>query len=309
MEMKMMTNQEIDSKFKEIVGNSQYIRVSSDHPLELYLGKNEQGLLTLRFNGNFQPVRVLGNKLLEVKQVQNTETLSILFSYNSKDNVSLFYNFCADLVTQTYGATKDSGYGTLINRFNAWKKLFYSGSLILNEQQVLGLIGELMFLKDYAFKVFGITYALNGWSGSESTHKDFSYKKEWFEIKALSNSKPFVTISSLEQLDSNVLGHLVVYSFEKMSPNFAGVKLNAMVKEVLGLIEYDSDKDIFISKLKQAGYEYNDLYDNYVYNYIGFTKYLVEDGFPRLRVEDMPKGIKGVKYDILLSNIENFKEN
>lgn len=305
----MMTKGEIENKLNEICGNSQYIRVSSEHPLELYLGRNDLGLPTLRFNGEFEPVRVIGNKVLEVKQLKTNQGYSILFSYNSKDNLSLFYSFCEDLINQTLESNNAGGYVCLVNRFNAWKKLFYSGASILNEQQVLGLIGELMFLKDKAFKVFGVNTALNGWSGPEPTHKDFSYENEWFEVKALNNSKGFVTISSLEQLDSNALGHLMVYSFEKMSQNFSGVKLNALVKEILNLIEYESDKDVFISKIKQAGYEYNDLYDNYVYNFIGVTQYLVENDFPRLRTDDMPKGIKGVKYDILLSSIEKYKEN
>lgn len=95
------------------------------------------------------------------------------------------------------------------------EKMFYGNSKILSENEVIGLIGELLFLKDYCFPIYGISIGLNGWSGPEPTHKDFSYKNEWYEIKSINSFKNTVSISSIEQLDSLVEGKLVVYSFEK----------------------------------------------------------------------------------------------
>ena len=59
-----MNREEIREKIESIHTNSQYVRVNEEHPLELYLGKNDKGYPTLRFNGNFQPVKVLGNSIL-----------------------------------------------------------------------------------------------------------------------------------------------------------------------------------------------------------------------------------------------------
>ena len=39
---------EIKEKLESVESCSQYVRVSSTHPLELYLGKNEKGYMTLR---------------------------------------------------------------------------------------------------------------------------------------------------------------------------------------------------------------------------------------------------------------------
>ena len=38
-----MNRNEIENKINLITQNSQYIRVSDSHPLELYIGKNEKG--------------------------------------------------------------------------------------------------------------------------------------------------------------------------------------------------------------------------------------------------------------------------
>lgn len=300
---------EIKSKIESIEQYSQYLRVSAGHPLELYLGKNENGNPTLRFNGEFHPVKIVGNSILEIKQVKTANYMSILFSYTAKENLSLFYNFCEDIINQTSNYYGNDGYLEIVNRYNQWKKMFYGNSKILSENEVLGLIGELLFLKDYCFPIYGVSVGLNGWSGPEPTHKDFSYKDEWYEIKSINSFKNTVSISSIEQLDSITEGKLVVYSFEKMSPSFNGISLNALVGMVSNMIQYETDKDIFFEKLKQVGYSYNEVYDNYMYNMINIDKYIVNTEFPKIKADDLPNGIGKVQYEIFLSLIEKFKED
>lgn len=93
-----MDIQQIEEKFAAIQGNSTYLRVSEDHPLELYLGLNDQGQKTLRFNGVFAPVKIVGNALLIIKQVRTSLGHSILFSFNSHENFTLFYKLCEDII-------------------------------------------------------------------------------------------------------------------------------------------------------------------------------------------------------------------
>ncbi len=304
-----MNRKDIEEKFNLINENSQYVRVTNSHPLELYIGKNEKGFPTLRYNGDFQPVKIIGNSILEIKQVKTTNYFSILFTYTAKDNYSLFYNFCEDIINKTSDYNGNDGYMEIVNRYNQWKKMFYGNSKTLSENEVLGLIGELLFLKDYCFNIYGISNGLNGWSGPEPTHKDFSYKNDWYEIKSINSFRNTVSISSIEQLDSVIDGKLVVYSFEKMSPSFNGISLNALVGSISNMIQYETDKDIFFEKLKQVGYSYNEVYDNYVYNLIDVQKYIVNSNFPKIKADDLPNGICKVQYELLLSLIEKFKED
>lgn len=186
--------------------------------------------------------------------------------------------------------------------------MFYGSSKLLSENEIMGLIGELLFLKNYAEKRYGMTKGLNGWSGPEPTHKDFSYGEDWFEIKAINSFKKSISISSVEQLDSEKPGHLIVYKLEKMSPSFNGVSLNQLVGNIMKNILLESDKDIFVAKLKQAGYAYSEVYDNYVYNYVTVGSYKVHDTFPRIKAGKLPAGIVKVQYEIEISLIEQFKE-
>lgn len=142
-----MDIQQIEEKFAAIQGNSTYLRVSEEHPLELYLGLNDQGQKTLRFNGVFTPVKIVGNALLIIKQVRTASGHSILFSFNSKENFTLFYKLCEDIINQTDACSPANGYVEIVNRYNLWKKMFYGRKDILSEDEIQGLIAELLFLK------------------------------------------------------------------------------------------------------------------------------------------------------------------
>ena len=304
----MMRAEDIEKKFSLVSGRSEYIRVSEDHPLELYLGLNENGAKTLRFNGMFSIVKVVGNKILEIKQFKTTNYNSILFSFNGEESLSIFYKFCEDIINQTYNYNGENGYQEIINRYNQWRKMFYGSKNILSEQEIQGLIGELMFLRDRAIVTYGTTEGLNSWSGPEPTHKDFSHDNEWFEIKAITNTKSYVTISSIEQLESNLPGKMIIYYLEKMSPEFNGVTLNKLVNEIMAKLENSMDRDVFLDKLNQSGYVNSSIYDNFVYNVVRVEQYRVDENFPRIKSKNLPYGIIGVKYNIEIPCIMDFRE-
>jgi len=303
-----MNKKEIEEKIKSISTNSKYYRVSEDHPLELYIGKDINGFPTLRYNGSFKHVNVVGNKILVIKQLKLDEYNSILFSFASEDNLSLFYSFCEDMINNTMNYSGNNGYEEIINRYNQWKKMFYSSSNVLNENEIMGLIGELLFLRDFAIAQFGKNDGLSGWSGPEPTHKDFSYGNEWYEIKTISSNKNTVHISSIEQLDSEYFGKLVVYSLEKMSPNFDGIKLNDLVIKIMKSFDLETDRELFEEKLKQVGYVYNEVYDNYSYHLQFKNTYFVDSEFPRIKKINLPNEVSNVQYELILSSIEKFKE-
>lgn len=304
-----MNSIDVKNKLDSVEKNSQYLRVSSEHPLEMYLGKNEDGYLTLRYNGEFVAKKIVGNNLLEIKQVKNEHNNSLLFCYKSTENLSLFYSFCEQIINYTENSQTKNGYTDIVNAYNQIKRLFSNNSAVLSENEILGLLGELTYLKNLlTLKQYDETKILNCWSGPEPTHKDFSVDNEWYEIKTVNSSKNSVRISSIEQLDSELDGHLVIYFVEKMSPSYNGINLNGLVIDILHSFQYETSKDLFIEKLKQAGYTFNDYYNNYVYNISSRKKYKVCECFPRIKREQLSQGIDKVSYEINLLAIEEFLE-
>ena len=171
----------------------------------------------------------------------------------------------------------------------------------------MGLIGELLFLRDYMIPTYGEDNALLSWSGSELTHKDFSLKDCWYEVKAISTGKGSVRISSLEQLQSSIEGELAVFQLEKMSPVYDGVTINKLANGLLNTLSNDFNRDCFLNKLAENNFDFNNEYDEYVYEVIVGERYQVTVSFPKLTANDVSEAICRAQYDILLSEIQGYR--
>lgn len=185
--------------------------------------------------------------------------------------------------------------------------MFKSHSEILSEHEIKGLIGELLFLKDEMFPLWGISNSISSWTGPDASKKDFSIENTWYEIKTIEYGKKTVGISSLEQLESLVDGVLVVYQLEKMSSGFNGITLNNLINEILHMVSLLPDKQLFIDKLHKVGFSFSDVYDEYVYDKRELSKYRVNESFPKLVKNRVPQAIAKAAYEITLSEIIKYK--
>lgn len=286
-----------------------YSRVDTDHILELYIGLDEKGRKSIEMRSEFNPRKVKGTSAIEVNQYDNQKYKTIRFSLTDEEISGLFYTFCDDLIEQTRGLIDEKGgYNAIVVRFHQWKKMFVSSKKdFLNETQIMGLIGELLFLKEQLSKRIGLVEALRSWSGQELTHKDFSYGDTWTEVKAIGRSSQTVHISSLEQLDSEHDGELAVYALEKMSTEYNGITLNKLIVDIRNLYIDSDDRDLFMSKVALQGYEYHDYYDDFVFELIYSKNFRVSDDFPKLIPGDVPEAILKATYDIDLNKITEFE--
>ena len=202
----------------------------------------------------------------------------------------------------------ETAYHTLRSRYYSWRQLFRPDKARLTEAEIMGLIGELLFLRDYMIIERGIDGALESWMGPEKTHKDFSDQQDWFEVKTISFGKETVRISSIEQLDSDIDGKLVVYELEKMSPSFEGIRLNQLVNSIIALLVNVHQRETFMAKLQLFGFDFSNENDNFVFALRNQYLYKVDNKhFPRLSKALLPGAITQAQYDLLLSEIEPFK--
>ena len=286
-----------------------YSRVDSTHPLELWYGLDEQGRKAIELRANFRPREVKGTDSIEINQYQKKDYKTICFSLKNEEMESLFYKFCVDLIEKTrYVTDKNEGYQAIVNRYFQWKKMFMNYHKdVLSEPQIMGLIGEILFFRDHLCKEIGTADALKSWSGQELTHKDFSFQDTWYEVKTVSKGKDSVRISSLEQLDSENEGYLIVYTLEKMSAAFNGVTLNNLVIDTFNSFSLDSEKEDFMGKVTMQGYTYNTYYDSYVYDMKDFFKFVVTSDFPKLTKNNVPDGVTKASYDLSMTDINKFQ--
>ena len=294
-------------RFSEFDKPCYFSRVDAEHILDWHIGIDEKGRMSIEYRSNFTARRVQGTKYIEVNQYKNDKYCTIRFSLCDKELNDLFFKFCEDMVEKTRGLESASlGYNAVIDRFSLWKKMFFSPrNEILSEEKIMGLIGELLFLKDVLFEKYGIEKSIDGWSGQDRTRKDFSYEDKWYEAKAISFNKDTVSISSLEQLDSNISGELAVVLLEKMSPSYMGITLNQLIWEVCESIKAQDAKELFISKIESSGYVYNVAYDSYMFALKNIRRFSVDSQFPRLIPSNVPSGVVFAKYEISLLAIKD----
>ncbi len=297
-------------KFDEFDNANFFSRIDNTHILELFVGLDEKGRKAIELRSQFMPRNITGTAAIDVNQYRKAEYHTIRFSLMETSITSLFYKFCDDLVEQTRTlGEEEEGYQAIVGRYLQWKKLFVGpNKKYLSEPEIMGLMGELMYLKKNLILQLGVDEALKAWSGQELTHKDFSYGATWCEVKAISKNSPSVRVSSLEQLDSENDGILAVFFLERMSPAYNGISLNRFILEVSERLN-QPQKEIFFAKVAMQGFEFNDYYDEYVYELSSFVKYHVdkEGIFPKLVKQNVNAAVIKATYEILLSEIKAFE--
>ncbi len=299
----------IQESFARFTRPNYFSRVDNNHILELHIGLDHAGRESIELRHNMKHHKLNGTDAIEITQYTKTEYNTLRFSLKDASVKTLFYMICEDMIENTRDVKRISeGYTAVVNRYHLWKKMFLSTKgTFLSESQIMGLIGELLYLSGTLANEIGLTESLHSWSGQELAHKDFSYGNTWVEVKTVSSGKQSVRISSLEQLESETDGILAVYSLEKMSENYNGITLNKLVKEILTKLHSVVDKEKFISKLSLNGYVVHDYYDSFVYEKRNLSRYRVTESFPRLTHKDVSESIMKVTYEIALTKLSEFE--
>ena len=299
---------DIAASFREHTAPGYYKRINAEHPLDIYIGIDDNGLFSLEFRGSFTAQNVKACNSIGVHQYSSPGYNSIVFSLKDQEMFDTFCVFCSDIIEATNNTYDESmGYRMLVNRYYSWRKMFQGKPTKLQEQDIMGLIGELLFLRDYMIPTYGEDIALLSWSGSELTHKDFSLNNSWYEVKTISTGKGSVRISSLEQLQSSIEGELVIFQLEKMSPVYDGITLNKLANGILGSLITDFNRDSFLNKLTDNRFDFDNAYDEFVYEVRIGERYQVTASFPKLTTYDVNAAICRAQYDILLSEIQGYK--
>lgn len=304
-----MNHYDIYRTFREDFPSRHFIRFGDNRHLSLYIGRDDDARYSFDFRGKYKPVRISRSDVILVEQYKVGDLLTLRFSLENNDLLEYFCTFCQDLLDSVKVTSDDeTAYQTLRSRYYSWKQLFRPDNARLTEAEIMGLIGELLFLKDYMMIERGIDVALESWMGPEKTHKDFSDQQDWFEVKTINFGKDSVRISSIEQLDSDINGTLVVYELEKMSPSFEGIRLNQLVNSIIALLVNIHQREIFMAKLQLFGFDFSNENDNIIFALRNKYMYKVDNKhFPRLSRTLLPGAITQAQYDLLLTEIEPFK--
>lgn len=162
------------------------------------------------------------------------------------------------------------------NFFEDEKKISF-----LSKESQIGLIGELILIKDFFLNKFDYEQSIKNWTGPYKKH-DFETKNSLIETKTSSSNNKIVRTSSNDQL-SPVFEKRLYLVFVQVSQNLNGKSLNDYVEELSEIFRSKSEilfNDFFL-KLTKSGYhlEHADKYkEKYNKNSVNF--YVVNPDFP-----------------------------
>jgi len=196
---------------------------------------------------------------------------------------------------------------TIINQLKKWQELFEklnANGLTLSEQ--LGFYGELHFLQKYLAKSNNNSYdVLHTWIGVNKASRDFQGGSWAVEVKTTSTNNPQkVTINGEKQLDETLLKNLFLFHISVEVSNGNGNTLCQKVAAIREILENDiSALLLFNAKLIDAGYfdRHKSFYLVTSYKVRNENYYNIENEFPRIRENELRRGVGDVKYSINLA--------
>ncbi len=302
---------ELTKKFEKGIETHTYQRVDPNYKVNIFLGYNEDGKMSMIITENGKEERVKSSKLIDVN-LKRREDRKLALSFDLLDlaYAQMFTVFCKDIITACEHSGKDMAISSALTRWKYWKEMFgRKNSQLLDKQEIKGLMGELYELKNYIIPDHGYKEAVKCWMGPLLGHKDFEINNTWYEVKTINDGAVQLIINSLEQLESEVNGHLVVVRVDETSENNdKAMNLNKMIIQIVDMIEDPEVLEVFRIKLDNVGYSFDPEYDKFNYIFKGSEMYTVNDEFPRLRRDKINDAIGNVKYTIMIAGIAGFRE-
>lgn len=304
-------NSDTLDKIKDLLEHAQleaYSRYDGEHPLDIFLGIDDQGRKSLVVTIKAGRERAASSKTIAVDFFKRTDGRnSLRFSLEDDDLRDIFYKFCEDIIESTRSSSLSDGFSPIVRRWETWITFFQRTALPLSESEIIGLIGEIHFLQTVMIEKYGTDRALEAFIGIDKAHKDFEIDDTWYEVKTIHNGVRAVKISSIEQLDADTVGKLEIITLDQGTPGTdSNITLNSIVRQFRGKLNKAQLID-FDEKLRKANYIEDERYDDYNYLFIKRDEYEVADDFPRILSGVLPVGITKATYEIDISAIQQYK--
>ncbi len=186
-------------------------------------------------------------------------------------------------------------------RLHVWQEFMARhGSDGLSDDAVIGLHGELRFLRDRLAPCAGWNLSIDAWSGPLGEPNDFALPRGFVEVKTTTRQTPeLIEISNIDQLDDSrgriLLTHVRLQSDpggESLVQLVSSVRAGAAVD---GIDRLRRLNDLLLA----AGYldAHASLYGR-AWRTSGIDLFGVVDGFPRLRRDDLRPGVRNCRYTI-----------
>ena len=289
-----------------------FLQIDTEHPLEWHIGYLSIKQKALLLISDVEIDVIDSSKSISVRRArrESDNRWTLTFELLRDEQQDVFIILCNDIIEYSRTAINPvDALELVISRYKKWSRLLeHQRNGLMDEAARKGLIGELLLLNQLLANGYTPLVAVQGWIGADGADQDFIYADSWHEVKSIGVSATSVSISSLEQLDNEDDGELVVMRIDKSAPERRGAfSLNEIVLTVKDSLQDNADAiDVFQNKLSAYGYIDLPEYSMQKYYYSGCQKYHVNATFPKLVRVNVPQQVNSVKYDLNLPALTNW---
>ncbi len=296
------------------IHNSAKRRVDAKHRFNIFWLVNEKGKYGLaiildNLYGNYEFIDHIKGVSI-IRKLNKNSPGEIYLVVNRNEDWEIFLALCLDLIQVSAKCETAERLIKHVNgRLKRWQ-LFLSNDnrLTLSLQKQMGLLAELIVLRDLVMPSFPISYGLNSWVGADYDKQDFALSNSTLEVKSYITTKgEIVKISSLHQLEDLRPLFLVAIGF---TINPQGISILDVIHEINEEINEDDfeSKEIFDNKLAAYGYIDGVTPEPfYQFTSDAINAYKVIEGFPRILSNDVKPQILSVEYTIDLRRCLEFR--
>ncbi|MEN4950802.1 PD-(D/E)XK motif protein [Stenotrophomonas sp. TWI819] len=226
----------------------------------------------------------------------------------------VFARLCHDLIhSLTYASNDQEVTTAVVSRIRLWQQLFeLRPGGILAPHEIKGLTAELLYiLRHLESGSREAEEIVNAWLGPSGCDQDFVFSAESVEVKAVGPSSELVSISSLQQLQSDRPLSLSIWTLRQAAPTeSAACTLNGLVLRIERFLHAaPSALAAFRERLLSAGYVHSSTYDTIAFEPIDEETFSVSGDFPRITETDVPPGVGNATYTLSLHWIRQLQRS
>lgn len=308
-----MRTSDFKDRWNEFRGQNGFLqRLDPNHPLDFFIGISHQGHDELVLMTTIEPVQLKATRSLGVeKNIRKDGKWATQICLLDDRQQDIFARFCMDLVECSQTSKSEAeGLSNVAKRYLTWQRLFLSMHEGLSIKELKGLVGEILFAR---YLIENQKYSkddvMEAWRGPDYGDRDYIFQDVWYEVKGISTGKDYVTISSLNQLETEKGGYLVVIRVDETSATDGeSFSFRAYIEAFRELLQ-DAPKaaDMFEKKLLSAKYMDKKQYEEIYFRINGKEYFRVDETFPRLVTENVSSEILRVQYDLSIAGIQPWK--
>ena len=293
-------------------------RASTSHPLDFFRGRNHAGqyifALTADNNCRELPKPPKLNGIDVTVERRPSDGARLVLTLEDRDQFDIFRALCGHLLEATVDHPRGAngpGLRLVLRRLADWHNMLRRRrDGLLTTEEVIGLVGELLFLRDRVMPLAGVSGGVAAWRGAHRDEQDFAFGACQIEVKTqLSTSDHRLLISSEAQLDVAGSRLLLCHQAVARAPTGGGaVSLNALIDAITCQVTEAGPMVLeqFETALEACRYSQREEYDEPEWLLTDRRLFDVRDNFPRLTPAMLPTGVHAVSYAILLSSCQDF---